>query len=476
VTYREVAAAATTTLAIERLAMAAKGPQAVMDIEFRGKAGSVALALEGTLGSLDALRQRRWPYPVQVRGTLDGRPAAIAAKVTAADGAFRFDELEVTYGANTVRGVATAMTGGPRPRIEFTLAAAALAVADLPAMAPAAPMPATAKDAVTAASAKARGPATAAAVPARAWVFGTDPVRFTLPESYDLGGDLAIEQLTLAGGRRVERVRARIALRDGHAEVSGLEGAVFGGIARGHLTVDPGRDERARIALRLDAKGLDLGPLLAAMDVKRDVRGGKTDVTADILMHGASPRQWASTVSGNVTAIVGPATIVNGKIDKASAFNRLAEVVNPFRNVDATTEVRCAVIRLPFTGGIAHVDHGIAMETAKVGVAASGTIDLRDETLDLALRPRARAAISGQLVQFVGQVRLRGPLAAPAVAIDAKGSLETVARVGAAYATGGLSVLGEAMLGHGAAGGECDTALGRTAAAAGVPAHPNPRR
>jgi AsmA family protein len=461
VTWRDGAAATPTTIAVDRLAVVAPGPQAPIDVEFRGAVDGTPLELKGAVGSLSALRQGRSPYPVQVGGRIDGRPAALATKVTRTDGGYRLDELEATYGANTLRGTVSAFTNGPRARFEFKLAATTIAVADVPAAVPAAPAPVPAKETAAPGTAPAKRPAPATGAPPRAWVFGTDPVRLTPLPAFDLDGDLAIEQVTLKGGRSVVRVRARIALHDGRADVSSFEAAVFGGTVRGHVTVDGGRDGQAHLALRFDAKGLDLAALLAAFDVQRQIRGGKTDVTADLALHGASPRQWASTVNGSVTATVGPGTIVNGRIDNVSAFNKLAAAVNPFRELDAATELRCAVIRLPLANGVARIERSIAMETGKVGVAATGTLDFRDETMDLSLRPRVLTSISGRIVQFVGPVRLRGPFAAPAVVIDPKGSIETVARVGAAYATGGLSVLGEAVLDHGGAGGgECATATG----------------
>ncbi len=99
---------------------------------FPRQVGATAVAFEGDLGSLDALRQRRSPYPVHVHGEIDGTKAAFAAKVTVSDGAVRFDDLDLNYGPNAVKGELTAKTGGPRPKLEFKLAAGALSVANLP--------------------------------------------------------------------------------------------------------------------------------------------------------------------------------------------------------------------------------------------------------------------------------------------------------------------------------------------------------
>jgi len=56
---------------------------------------------------------------------------------------------------------------------------------------------------------------------------------------------------------------------------------------------------------------------------------------------------------------------------------RLAELVNPFRSIDAATVLVCGVVRLPLANGVARIDRSIGIETQKVGVAASGTIDFR---------------------------------------------------------------------------------------------------
>ena len=133
VTFRDGASGSTTAIAIDTLAMTSRSSDAGMDIDFRGKADATPVALQGDLGSLDALRQRRWPYPVRLRGEIGGNKAAFAAKVTVTEGAIRFDDLDLAYGPNAVKGDVMVFTGGARPKLVFKLAAATIKVADLPA-------------------------------------------------------------------------------------------------------------------------------------------------------------------------------------------------------------------------------------------------------------------------------------------------------------------------------------------------------
>ena len=213
----------------------------------------------------------------------------------------------------------------------------------------------------------------------------------------------------------------------------------------------------------LDGHQLDLAALLAAADVKREVRGGKTEIAIDVRMHGDSPRQWVSGVSGNVRAVVGPATLVNSKLDPGQPFDQLAQLVNPFRTVEPSTELHCAVVRFPLESGVAQVDRSIALETKELEVSTSGTLDFRNETLDLSIKPQLRRGVTLNIPQIAELVRLHGPFASPTVGVDAMSSAVAIARSGAAVGTGGLSVLGETLLAGAAGGGAgaCDVALGK---------------
>jgi hypothetical protein len=155
------------------------------------------------------------------------------------------------------------------------------------------------------------------------------------------------------------------------------------------------------------------------------VRGGKTRLAIDIVTRGDSPREWVSAMTGTVRAVVGPATLANTKIDPNLPIDRIVDAVNPFRNVDPTTELKCAVIRLPLERGIARIEFA-----------------------------RVRGTFGGA----GGGCRCGWPAA-------------VIARIGAAIGTSGLSVVGESLLAQRARGGPnpCDVALGRAPAAKSAP-------
>jgi hypothetical protein len=185
-------------------------------------------------------------------------------------------------------------------------------------------------------------------------------------------------------------------------------------------------------------------------------------------MHGVSPHAWASTASGAVRAVAGPATLVDTKLASDVPLDNLLGAVNPFRATDPSTELLCAVVRLPLANGVARVDRTIAMETAKLGVSAIGTLDFRNETLDLGFQPKVRKGVTVSVPNIAQLVRLAGPFRSPQVKVDTAASAAAIASIGAAIGTGGWSLVGQTLFSwaEGSGPGPCQVALGAPAASA----------
>jgi len=453
-TYRDGAGGAETRLVIDQLALAARNAKSPIEAEFRGAVDGTPVALTGTLGPLATLLERSLAYPVAVKGEIAGRKAAVAVQVLRADRLVSLQDIDVTVGSSSVKGRVDIRDDGAKSLWTVNLASSALNLDDLPVARPTAP--AAKADASRAASSR--------------FVFSEVAISFDALRARNANGDVTIGRLTLADGRTLDRVHARFTLRDGRLDAPMVQASGYGGTISGAVAVDAARGRAPAITLRLEGRDLDLAALLAAAGVAREVRGGKTAVAIDVRMHGESPHQWMSGIDGHVRAVAGPATLVNTRLDPALAFDRLAEAVNPFRTVKPATELQCAVIRLPLAAGVAQIDRSIAMETREIDASISGTIDFRNETIDLSIRPRVRQGIPIEIPQIAELVRFRGSFAAPAVSVDAMASAAAIARIGAAIGTSGLSVLAESIFAQGRAGaGACDVALGKPTPATAPP-------
>ncbi|HWD15618.1 MAG TPA: AsmA-like C-terminal region-containing protein, partial [Casimicrobiaceae bacterium] len=247
-------------------------------------------------------------------------------------------------------------------------------------------------------------------------------------------------------GAHVRRVEAKFTSGGGAMDATFAAGELLGGALRGRLRVD-GEQDAARVRLTLDAQNLDLPALVSRAGLKRDIHGGRVRASIDIDGHGASPHAIASTMSGSILAVSGPASLGRGGSANADALAQLLGALDPLSGVDAATELRCAVFRVPLSNGIAHIDRSIAVETAKLSASASGTLNFKDETLDLAVHPQLHQGIKIDVSQFASLVRIRGPFDKPSVGIDAANTAKTIAEMAALGASGaGIAALGRALI------------------------------
>ena len=448
-TYRDGATGKTTNVAIERLAIRSRTSDAPIDAEFKGRIDDVAVAVSGHLGPLDALRERRWPYPVAIKGDINGKPANVSTKIGMNGETTTLDALDLTWGSLTLKGSLRVARANGRTRYEFALSSPALSLED-----------------AAIAGAAAAGAATAqkSAAPSR-FVISDRPLPLDTLKGIDLDGTLAIGDLIIDKRNRLHAVTLKLTNERGKLDVPAFQASGYGGTLAGRVSIDAAASAPA-VRLHIEGRDLDLDALLKAIGEARQVRGGKTTMTLDIAARGQSLHAWAASANGQALVSVGPATLVNAKLDLDDVLDKLSSSVNPYRQRDPSTEIVCAVIRLPLADGVARVDRSIAMETKKIAVSASGTLDFRDERLDFTLRPRIREGIPLDLPTFAELVHFSGPFANPAVRLDAVRSAATMAKIGAAISTGGLSVLGTSLIAKAADGNECEIALGRQTASA----------
>jgi len=431
--YRNGASGKVTSASIERMSMRARDMTAPVAVDFRGTIDDIPVAVTGDLGPPAQWLAQQWPYPLALKGQVDGNDVKLTTKLAKAGTATTLDDIDVRYGKIAATGRVRSTVEGGRTRYAIDVNVPSLSLADLPDKPRSQPPqpPAGAP----------RGPA------ATHWVVADTPLPLGALAAIEGEGTFAVGELKLRSGQALSHVTAKFASRDAVVDVTFGADAVLGGSLRGSAHVDGRRADVPAVRLQANAQDLDMPKLAAAAGVTRDIRGGEVRASIDVNGRGTTPHQVASTMSGTIVVVSGPATLARATTQGESAVSQIAGALDPFRTVDATTELRCAVFRLPLTDGVAHVDKSIAIETAKIDGSASGTLDFRDETLDLSVQPRIREGVAFDVSQLAGLVRIRGRFDKPAVAIDAAQSAQLIAKLGVLGAKGGgLAALGRALI------------------------------
>ena len=253
--------------------------------------------------------------------------------------------------------------------------------------------------------------------------------------------DAKIGKLRLRTGTELQNARALMKFKDARLDMRKFSFNVFSGAASGNMQFD---SRKKNIQLNLSATGISLGAWLSEKGKGDALIGGPMNISAQVSTFGNSMKELAASLTGRVTITMGKAKILSKKIQQAETV--LVGLAPLFSEKSAEhVELACMSAQLPFLSGRAAAEPIAGARSSASQLLTSGFVDLREQTLDLRGRIRARAGISLGASAIAGNVRIAGKLLAPEIGLDPAGTPEAVARLGAAVLTGGVSLLATAI-------------------------------
>jgi uncharacterized protein involved in outer membrane biogenesis len=301
---------------------------------------------------------------------------------------------------------------------------------------------------------------TARAKPSDGRVFPNDPFPLAALKALDGDAELHIEKLRLSDGTLIEAIAVRSRFKQGKIDSDELALRLQGGELKFKVHADASSGKFLAVNATLAGKQVPLAALAGLLGVPPPPpERGPTDINVGLAGRGDSVRTLMASANGDVRVVVGPGRIKNRALDAGADVTQLLNALNPARSQDPYTEMKCAVLRFPVRNGIATISNGIALETNKVRLLGGGTVNLRNETLELGFRPEAASGLgvgAGNLARFA---KVEGTLANPRFGIDMAGAASTAAVAGAAIATGGLTLLAGGLLIDNVPDNPCQVAL-----------------
>jgi hypothetical protein len=156
---------------------------------------------------------------------------------------------------------------------------------------------------------------------------------------------------------------------------------------------------------------------------------------------GRNVRELAATLDGQIRLVGAGGRVPSSRTDAltGSFLGELARTLNPMAKRKPFTDVVCQAYLFDAGAGMLRTDPAIVVRTTDVDIISSGSVDLRNERIDFNFKTAARRGFgfsAGELLN--SYVKVSGTLAKPYFTVDPKG---TLVYGGAAFATGGLSIL-----------------------------------
>ena len=253
-----------------------------------------------------------------------------------------------------------------------------------------------------------------------------------------------LDVIDLLIGLRVERVKfhehrlAEVTLdysMDRGTMIARLfEGRYFGGSLTGEIVVTPGR-ERPQVTAAMELSGMDFGRYLAEYEIT-DLVEGAANIALDVTGGGTDLRAIMAGLTGQASFVMGEGRINSAYVDFLAAD--LLRAISVTVSDEDSTAVNCFVGMFDIADGMAKSD-GFLFDTQRMTVAGKGTVNLKDETLDLSLRPRPKDA---SLLSLATPLNVEGTIREPSTSTDKLAIAGTAATaVISAIATGGVGAI-----------------------------------
>jgi uncharacterized protein involved in outer membrane biogenesis len=207
-------------------------------------------------------------------------------------------------------------------------------------------------------------------------------------------------------------VAGHLALQDGALRLDPLSVQAPEGRLDGSLIADASQPEPSvALAVRSAAFGLD--PLLRLAGLPG---GSDAPVELDVALR-SSGQSWhglASRLDGHAGV-----ALVDGAVSNAALAAAVGDLVpKGAGRIDPAGQstVRCLAIRLDATAGLVKIA-ALDLDTSRLDLQGSGTLNLGEETMALRLRPTVRVGGTG----ILAPVKIDGSLIRPVAALDSQG-------------------------------------------------------
>jgi uncharacterized protein involved in outer membrane biogenesis len=389
-------------------------------VDVRATAGRTHAHARGTL--LDPLRMRDFDLQLALSGqnmddlfpllglalpptppyNLDGR---LTRDIDGEKRSWHYNRFKGRVGDSDLAGDATFVTGGRRPFLKGRFVSRKLDFDDLAGFIGGAPKAGRGESTNPELAAK------AARAAARTRLFPDD--HFELDKLRAMDADVSLRATRIdAGALPLDDMDAHLKLEGGLLRLEPLNFGVAGGDIRSVIRM-VARESPIRTRAQVSARGLNLGQLMPRVELAKEAVG-KLGGEATLTGTGNSVAALLGSSNGSVGIGMGRGRISNLVMELAGLD--VQESLKFMLTQDRQIPVRCAFGDFGVSNGVM-TSRALAFDTTDTIIIGDGTISLRDETLNLKLRPRPK---DRSLFSFRSPLYLTGTFKQPAFHPDMK--------------------------------------------------------
>ena len=252
-----------------------------------------------------------------------------------------------------------------------------------------------------------------------------------------------IDQLGLPNKTPLNNLSGHIVFKGNRIDLNDLKFLLGKGQGQVQASVIDFQGASPNIAIKLLAKGFSLEQILLSADAGSKVSGGDAQLALNLQGKGRSLHQFLSSANGVAQVSVGKARLGSNVFNNAGDLAiTVLNAVNPLHKRTDQTILECAVAYLPVSNGMVTVKDSVGVETDKLDITLSGTVNLNTEAINLNINPNDKSGLTTG-IDLGGLVKIDGTLLNPQTGINKQGVVSSAASIGLGILTAGISIAAE---------------------------------
>jgi len=317
-------------------------------------------------------------YPLIGVATPDTPPYRLQGRLSRKGATWHYDDFSGKVGDSDLAGSASVDPSGPRPFLKADLVSKRLDFDDLAGFVGAPPQTGGGE------TASEEQKLESARLKASARVLPDD--EFKLEKLRNMDADVKLRaQRVNAPSLPIEAMTAHLFVDDGVLRLEPLDFKVAGGEINSVIRLDA-RGKTIASSAKIKARGIQLPKLFPDAKLTEDSTG-RIAGSLDLAGNGNSVAKMLATADGDAGLIMGKGRISNLLLEYAGID--IAEALKFLITGDRTVLIRCAFADFEVKQGLM-ASRRLAFDTTDTVIYGEGTVSLRDEVLDLRLKPQPK--------------------------------------------------------------------------------------
>ena len=275
------------------------------------------------------------------------------------------------------------------------------------------------------------------------YFFSDDKLPFDLLPLADGVIGVNIAELGITGKVPLTNFKTTLHFKKNNIDANDLNFNVGKGGAQGQISVAGFDGAAPKISFKGLAKDFSLEQIVARADSSARVSGGDSRVAWNLRGSGISLHQLASSATGAIQISIGQGKIDSKLINKGGDFVvTVLDAINPMQKQSSQTILECAVAYFPVNNGMINIQDSVGVETDRLNITLSGTINLASEALNININPKEKSGLTTG-VDLGGLVKIEGTLQNPQAGVNKVGVVNSAVSIGLGFLTGGISIAAE---------------------------------